>query len=225
MQKFSFDYYRHMVGSALEQGYVVSSFAKFDPANRRTVILRHDVDYTLNGVYQLAELEAGLGVSATYMFRVHAHEYNLFAPHVLELVRWLKASGHEIGLHYEATSVAQALGLDPIALLRKEIAALELLTEAPVRSGSEHRDISHVVHEARYLHDLCDPSEFFQFWAMSRQYSKDMKYLSDSNGIWREGDLTAHLGQHDRFQVLVHPDWWFEKHLLLKGPYFHGRGN
>jgi hypothetical protein len=52
-----------------------------------------------------------------------------------------------------------------------------------------------------------------------------MKYLSDSNGFWREGDLTQHLGAHERFQVLVHPDWWFEKDLLLKRPYFHGLAN
>jgi hypothetical protein len=225
MQKFSFDYYRQMLLAAQQQGYVVSSFERFDRANPRTVIMRHDVDYTLNGVYQLAQIEHSLGITATYMFRVHAHEYNLFAPHVCELVRFLRSSGHEVGLHYEATSVAMALGLDPIGLLKKEIAAIELLIDAPVRSASEHRDISHIVHEAQYLHDICDPNEFFEFWAMSQQYSKDMKYLSDSNGVWREGDLLAHLGKHQRIQVLIHPDWWFEKHLLLKGPYFHGRGN
>lgn len=225
MQRFSFEYYKWMLKSALQEGYVVSSFAAFDKRNRRTVIMRHDVDYTLNGVYQLAEIETELGISATYMFRVHAHEYNLFAPHVCELIRYLRTSGHEVGLHYEAPSVAMALQVDPISLLKKEIAVMEQLIEAPVRSGSEHRDISHVVHEARYLHDLCNPSDYFEFWAMSQEYSKEMKYLSDSNGIWREGDLSVHLGQHDRFQVLVHPDWWFEKHLLLKGPYFHGRGN
>lgn len=225
LKPFSFDYYRHMLESARDQSYIFSSFEKYTEENKRTVILRHDVDYTLNGVYQLAEIEEAFGATATYMFRVHAHEYNMFSPHVCALVSSLRDMGHEIGLHYEATTVGLALSKDPRDLLRKELSLLEQLVETKVRSGSEHRDISHVIHNAAYYHELHDPREFFEFWAMDPVYCSEMKYLSDSNGIWREGDLLAHLGKHDRFQILTHPDWWFETHLLLKGPYFHGRGN
>lgn len=225
MRAFSFNYYRYMLESAQDQSYVLSSFEKYSEKNIRTVIIRHDVDYTLNGIYQLAEIEASLGVTATYMFRVHAHEYNMLSPHVSSLLSELGEMGHEIGLHYESTTVGMALDKDPRELLAKELSFLELLTETKVRSGSEHRDISHVIHNAAYYHEIHDPREFFEFWAMDPAYCVEMKYLSDSNGIWREGDLLSHLGEHNRFQILVHPDWWFEKHLLLKGPYFHGRGN
>jgi hypothetical protein len=226
LQPFTFDYYRHVLQRVAELGYRVSSFERYQASAPRTVIMRHDVDYTLNGVLQLAEIERSLGVTATYLFRVHAHEYNLFSPHAFMLVRRLLESGHEIGLHTEAMNVGRAWGVDPGGLLAKEKILLELIIDRPVRTTSEHRDISHTVHGTRYLHEVLDPhSAGFVNFAMAPAFFRDMKYLSDSNGVWREGDLLAHIGKHPRFQVLIHPDWWFERDLLLKGPYFHGLGN
>jgi hypothetical protein len=225
LSQFSFAYYKHMLEVAKASGFAMSSFKDFRSLNRKSIILRHDVDYTINGVIELAEIEASVGATATYMFRVHAHEYNLFSPHVATLIASLREIGHEIGLHYEATSVGQALNMDARELLKKEIAVMEELVGFPIFSGAEHRDVSHAVHKVPYYHDLHDPREFFKYWAMDPKYCKEMKYLSDSNGFWREGDLLQHIEQHDRIQVLTHPDWWFDTHLLLKGPYFHGRGN
>lgn len=224
--RFSFNYYRRMLEGAAARGYRISSFARFDPLAPRTVIMRHDVDYTLNGVADLARIEADLGATASYLFRVHAHEYNLFAPHVYKLLIDLRRLGHEIGLHFEAMNFARALDLDPPTVLKQEKRLLEDLLGEPVRTCSEHRDVSHVVHETPYYHAQFNPYETgFDFFTMDARYAKEMKYLSDSNGVWREGDLLEHLGKWDRFQVLIHPDWWFERDLILKGPYFHGLGN
>jgi hypothetical protein len=215
-----------MLRQALDYGYALSSFERYSADRSKTVILRHDVDYTLNGVPQLVEVENRCGVTATYFFRVHAHEYNLFTPHVYKLIREIRACGHEIGLHFEAMTFARALDLDPRDIIRKEKSVIECIYGEPVISASEHRDVSHTVHGTRNFHDALDPLAFgFRHYALHPRYFNEMKYLSDSNGFWREGDLTVHLGRHPRFQILVHPDWWFEKDLLLKGPYFHGLGN
>jgi hypothetical protein len=226
MSNFTFSYLKRMLLAAINEGYVISSFEKYKEYNKNTIILRHDVDYTLNGVMQIALIEHDLGISSTFMFRVHAHEYNLFTPHVFRMVSDLRKLGHEIGLHLEAMTVGRALGLDPVALAAKEKALLEMMFGGEIASTSEHRDISHVVHETPYFHEICDPASLgFRHYGMGERYFRKMKYLSDSNGVWREGDLLEHLGKHDRFQVLIHPDWWFEEDLLLKGPYFHGLGN
>jgi hypothetical protein len=36
------------------------------------------------------------------------------------------------------------------------------------------------------------------------------KYLSDSNGRWREGCVCGHLEEYERLCVLTHGWWWFE---------------
>lgn len=223
---FTFAYFDHLLNQAQQRGFTVTSFEKYDPSRPKTVIMRHDVDYTLNGVGELAEIEARRGVSATFFFRVHAHEYNCFAPHVYQLISDIRGLGHEIGLHFEAMTISRALDMDPTALLTREKRVLESITGETVRSASEHRDISQVVHSTGYYHDVANPKDIgFENYALEDRFFKEMKYLSDSNGFWREGDPLQHYDRHSRFQVLVHPDWWFKKDLLLKGPYFHGLGN
>ena len=111
-------------------------------------------------------------------------------------------------------------------MLKKEKLFLENVLGEPVLSTSEHRDVSHSVHETPYYHEEYDPYEQgFKYFSMDPVYFKAMKYLSDSNGIWREGDLLMNLNKYSRFQILIHPEWWYEKDLLIKGPYFHGLGN
>lgn len=225
-QPFSYAYYREMLKCAQDKGYSITSFPAYDPAKPRTIIMRHDVDYTVNGVLELATIEHEMGVSASYLFRVHAHEYNIFTPHVYVLIQHLRGLGHDIGLHLEASAIGRALGQPAAEILRKEKALLELVFDASVVTASEHRDISHDIHHTQPFRLSHDVYAFgFRYYAMADAYIKQMKYLSDSNGFWREGDLIQHLEKHERFQVLIHPDWWFERDLLLKGAYVHGFGN
>src|SRR5262245_11780845 len=221
-----FRYFQLMLATSVGKGFTISSFEKFSEQNSKTIIMRHDVDYTLNGVPQLVEIENRAGVTATYFFRVHAHEYNLFTPHVYRLLKFIRSCGHEVGLHFEAMTFSRALNLDPTKVLAQEKWVLEAILGEQIKSASEHRDVSHTVHGTKYFHDLHNPLDFrIENYALEPRFFRQMKYLSDSNGFWREGDLLSHIDDHNRFQVLVHPDWWFESDLLLKGPYFHGLGN
>ena len=223
-QKFSFAYYKHLLSQMKDRGFQVSSFANYNPLNKKTVIMRHDVDYTLHGAIDFGRIEAELGVTSTYLFRVHADEYNIFSCTTFRVISELKKLGHEIGLHFESMNIGRALDLDPMNLLLRAKTIIEAVLEQPVQTCSEHRDFSNIVHETPKFESLFDPySAGFKFFAMDPKYTKDMKYLSESNANWREGDPLVHLDQHNRFQILVHPDWWFDSDFLLKGPYVHSR--
>lgn len=224
IQEFSYDYYRSMLKKSIEIGYKISSFEKYDEKVLKTIILRHDIDYTLDGLLEFAKIENELSCSSTYLFRVHADEYNLFSCISWDIIRRLRDLGHEIGLHFEAMNVGRALKIDPPKLLKMEKETIESILGYKVKTASEHREISGTVHATPVYRELYNPYEAgFDYYAMDEKYCKQMKYLSDSNANWREGDLLKHLGKHDRFQILVHPDWWFENDLLLKGPYYHPR--
>jgi hypothetical protein len=118
-QPFTYDFFREMLGSAVEQGYRVSSFERYDGSAKRTIILRHDVDYTLDGAVRFAEIERELGCTATFLFRVHA-EYNAFGPLAVTTMRRIRALGHEVGLHFEAMNMGRALRMDPKEVLRRD---------------------------------------------------------------------------------------------------------
>jgi hypothetical protein len=224
IQQFSYESYYTMLLTAIEKGYKISSFKNYDAKTLKTIILRHDVDYTCDGMLRFAEIEHKLGCTATYLFRVHADEYNLFSCSTWSMIDRIRSLGHEIGLHFEAMNVGRALRFSPPELLKREKDVIEAVIGSEIATCSEHREISGGIHNTPLYHEIYDPYEHgFEFYAMDPKYCDAMKYLSDSNANWREGDLSAHLDKHDRFQVLVHPDWWFESDLLLKGPYHHPR--
>lgn len=225
MQQFSFEHYKSLIIGSLNHGYRVTSFKDYDSLIKRTLILRHDIDYTLNGVLDMAQIEHSLGCTASYLFRVHADEYNLFSCVAFTLIQRLLSMGHEVGLHFEAMNVGRALGMNPIELLHHEKLVIEAIIGFPVITCSEHREISSIIHNTPVFRELNDPYEAgFKHYAMDSRYVRDMKYLSDSNANWREGDPSLHYGKHERMQILIHPDWWFKYDLLLKGPYVHPFG-
>ena len=224
MQPFSFAYYKHMLETTLQAGYRITSFENYDPTHSKTVILRHDIDYTLDGLIDFAKIEAALNISASYLFRIHSDEYNLFACVTWKAIEDIIKLGHNVGLHFEAMNVGRALDIDPFELLLREKQIIEKILGFEIYTCSEHREISGVVHNTPLFHDVYDPKKAgFQYYAMDEVYCKKMRYLSDSNANWRDGDLLTNLDKYNRFQVLVHPDWWFEHDLLLKGPYYHSR--
>ena len=225
MQEFSYSFFSNLIETSKLEGYKISSFEKYDSSNPKTIILRHDIDYTLNGVLDLSEIENSKVVTSTFLFRVHADEYNLFCCTSLVMLNELKKMGHEIGLHFEAMNVGRALELDPPTLLQKEKKIIETILGTNVLTCSEHRELSNQIHKTKRYDEIYDPYEHgFKFYAMDKKYSQQMKYLSDSNANWREGNPLQHFGKHSRMQILIHPDWWFKKDLLLKGPYVHPRG-
>lgn len=65
----------------------------------RYVILRHDVDKRPWYSVRMAEIEAGMGVKASYYFRIGKESNN---P---DCIRRIAALGHEIGYHYEDMSL------------------------------------------------------------------------------------------------------------------------
>jgi hypothetical protein len=45
------------------------------------------------------------------------------------------------------------------------------------------------------------------YHAYDQHFFKDMKYLSDSGGSWREGHWSEKLNLFEKLQVLTHPVW------------------
>jgi hypothetical protein len=183
---------------ALARGYRIVPFCDFEPPDHHPVLLlRHDLDGPLGGARAIAELEARLGVRATYFAQTASDFYNLLSTKSRALLRDLVALGHEVGLHYEASRYA---GADGDAALRSDLRLLEDLTGQPVRSASQHIPIDgdavaldrYVLHEA-YAPRFTDPP---------------MTYISDSLMAWRQATPHDLLDRGVSFQLLTHPETW-----------------
>src|SRR5947208_1994606 len=94
---FDLDHYRELLAAAKTGGY---RFALFDrePA-AGDLLLRHDVDLSLDAALTLAGLEAEAGATATYFLMTRSVFYNLASQEGERALARLRELGHRVGLH------------------------------------------------------------------------------------------------------------------------------
>ena len=215
--EFSFDHYGYIISQLKSNKHEFAFFTE-QPKTDRFIYLRHDVDRSLEKAAAMAAWERDLGVKATYFVRLHSRYYNCYSFPGLKALRAIMNSGHEIGLHTEFYDIAKVLGDDGAAVFAREKRILEEIIERPVRVFSPHRttgstNTDEIMSRLKALGNshqmLCTFDERFQ---------SDVKYISDSSGIWREGCPCAYLDKHLRLQILVHPIWWYREHIELEDP-------
>ncbi len=175
---FSLDHYRELLAAARAGGYRFSSFDR--PPAPGDLLLRHDVDLSLEAALTLAELEAELGVRATYFLMTRSEFYNLAAPSGEEALARLRSLGHRVGLHARYPHVDLDSRFDPVLAWHNPDP--EYMT-APIEG------VVNVMQPAFFHPD---------------------RYRSDSNQRWRHGCPHEELarGAFDWLQLLVHPEIW-----------------
>lgn len=190
--------YAALVRAFLDRGYAVRGFADAEP-DARHLILRHDIDMSLEAAVPIAEAEAALGVSSIYFVLVRSELYNPFAPDGAAALGRIGSLGHEIGLHFDA-ALYTGSGLEEAAA--RECAVLEAFMKRPVRTISFHRPHAELLGREGLLAG--------RRHAYEPRFFRDMGYCSDSRGAWRHGHPLAHeaVSASQALQLLTHPIWW-----------------
>ena len=175
---FSLDHYRELLDAARAGGY---RFGSFDSEPQEgELLLRHDVDLSLDAALQLAELEAEAGAQATYFLMTESVFYNLASHEGVQALARLRELGHRVGLHAVWPNAVVDERFDPVV--------------------AWHNPDPEYMHEpvGSVVNVMQEP------W-----FSPDT-YRSDSNQHWRSGcpheDLRA--GRFPWLQLLTHPEIW-----------------
>ena len=94
---FSLGHYRELLDAAKAGGY---RFAGFDAAPAPgALILRHDVDLSLEAAVRLAEVEAEAGAWSTWFLMTRSVLYNLDSREGDAAIARLRELGHRVALH------------------------------------------------------------------------------------------------------------------------------
>src|SRR5262245_39873765 len=100
-QDFSPAGYAALLTEFAARGYTATGFAEVSSAARH-LIIRHDVDFSLDAAAAMAELEHARGIRATYFVLLRTEFYNPLSDAGLASLQRIASLGHAIGLHFDA---------------------------------------------------------------------------------------------------------------------------
>jgi hypothetical protein len=175
---FDLEHYGELLDAIATGGYRYAGFtAEPEPG---TVLLRHDVDLSLDAALRLARLERERDAAATYFLMTESVFYNLDSAHGRETLTELRELGHSVGLHAVYPRASRDDRFDAVV--------------------AWHNPDPEYVHEpVSGMVNVMQPPWFTKG-----------RYRSDSNQHWREGCPHEELarGDFEWLQLLVHPEIW-----------------
>ncbi len=204
---FTLENYRRLLRLAVSKGFVFSdyntdsSMKATDKA--RTIVWRHDVEFSVQRAFKMAKVEAETGIKTHYFFQLHCEFYNIFEKNIYVLAKEIQALGHYVGLHFDAHfwGVKDKGHLQECLSIDKHI--LELLLDTKISSFSFHNTTPELLaHNDLYYADMLN--------VYGREIREKYRYCSDSTGFWRFERLEDVL-QDDSIkylQVLTHDGMW-----------------
>ena len=181
-----------------------------DPT-KYVVFLRHDVDLHIQGVEQMALVEAARGIPATYYVPLTLH-FNPLYPVNQRILRQIRNLGHEIGLHYNMATYP----VDPVlarAHLDWEVGVLSKVIGHRIRSICMHQPHQGEPDPFRGLDDYVHPHD--------PRYESSLLYISDSCRAWRDESLATCFGPNRPRRLLLntHPELWLDGSLVDRMQY------
>jgi hypothetical protein len=175
---FSLTHYRELLQAARTGGYRWAGFDK--PPAAGDLILRHDVDLSLDAALAVAEVEAEEGAWSTWFLMTRSVFYNLASSEGEHAIARLRELGHRVAHHAVYPHVDLDDRFEPVVAWHNP--GPEFMQAA--LGGAVN------VMEPTFF----DPDH----------------YRSDSNQQWRHGcpHIPLARGEFEWLQLLTHPEIW-----------------
>lgn len=208
---FSYEDYRKIITIIKESGRA----ANFHEAKDREdfIIMRHDVEFSVDRAYRLAELEKSMDFFSTYFFQWTNNSYNILSKKNTDMIKTMREQGHSIGLHFALNGLTDLEEIKEKILL--EIQVLSSMLGFEIDTFSVHRPSNEILKADIKLEGIINAYEDHYFtYAEKVEEGKPLavKYLSDAQHRWNYGkpDQETLLG-NQKVQVLTHPYSWTEE--------------
>jgi len=193
------------------------------PIEDKTLIIRHDVDMSLNHALKFATAESIMGIHSTY-FLLHTAKYFDYSRTLLKKCERLLDMGHDIGIHID-----MEVNKSPMFFLSKPLRFLRkhgIPVNGASLHGSRKRKRETGIDTMRMWNDNFLEPLGLEYEAY---HLKGNAYLSDCGSKWlgfvsEEGDTFANMQEypnlelrvsqifremnHGLMQILIHPYWW-----------------
>ena len=188
---FTVQHYQDTINRFLDSGYHIGPVSDYfqNKIYNKHILLRHDVDFSLDYALDMALLEKDLGVRATYYILVRSSIYSSISDEGTKTIREIKRAGHEIGLHIDSRNYGGAIEFEILARIAQQ----------------------EIVQWSKHLYTITpDPKPVPEIGNVDIPLRQGgYQYIADSAMSWRNGCMCLH--RENKIQLLVHPAWWMAK--------------
>ena len=205
---FSFDDYREIIRIIKATGRQCSYAEAL--GRDSFIIMRHDVEYSVDRAWQLAKVEQSMDFTSTFFFQWTNNSYNILSRKNMDIIKDMHERGQHIGLHFALNGMTDMEQIKK--RIRMEIDILSEMFGFEITEFSVHRPSKDVLRENIKLDGILNAyqNDFFTFADKITDDTKlGVKYMSDANHIWRYGyPNEENITGYDKVQILVHPFAW-----------------
>ena len=208
---FSFDDYREIIRAIKATG----RYATYEEALDKDsfVIMRHDVEYSVERAHALAKVEESMDFRSTFFFQWTNNSYNILSRKNRDILSDMHERGQHIGLHFALNGMTDMRVIKE--RIKQEIDMLSNMLGFEINSFSIHRPSPDVLAENIKISGIINAyqDDFFTFDPKATPESDlDVKYMSDANHVWRYGYPDEEtINKYDKVQILTHPFAWTKK--------------
>ena len=203
--QFTYRDYIQMIDVLKSKEYTFANYHNSDNYDK-AVILRHDVDTSIDKALKIAEIEYNEGVKSTFFILLATKFYNIAEKDTLKMIKEISNLGHEIGLHFDEANYCSD---NTEELIFREVDVMSKLIERNVNVVSMHRPSKKTLAADYKLQGKIINS-------YGKKFFNEYKYVSDSRHRWRE-NVTEVIknGSYLKLHILTHPFWYNQEEISL----------
>jgi len=204
---FTLKHYEEICNIIAKSQYKICFFNDCSSDYRNILILRHDVDQSLDQSIKIAKIENKYNIKSTFFIWLRSPFYNIFEKKYSDIIYEIASLGHQIGLHFDESSYIINSEVDFNKFIEKEINLIQTYFNINIFAVSMHRPSKWILDNNIQLDNYIN--------TYSKIYFKDFKYISDSKRQWKEGCICnkININKYNKLHILIHPFWWVEKDI------------
>ncbi|MRS03309.1 hypothetical protein EG832_08820 [bacterium] len=200
---FTLENYRKIIQVAKNNHFQFSFFHDRYNDSAKSVLWRHDVEFSPFAALEMATIETEEGAKSTYFFQLHSECYNVIEKAVADIVFKIKLLGHDIGLHFDTHFFNVDNVIDLERYLALDVHYFNAIFNTEIKSFSFHNTNAFILN--------CEKTHYAGLINVySKYFKRRFKYCADSTGYWRYERLIDVLNNPDikKLHVLTHDAMW-----------------
>ena len=176
---FTLKHYEEICNTIAKSQYEVCFFNNYLSDYKNILILRHDIDQSLEQSLKIAAIENKYNIKSTFFLWLRSPFYNIFEKNYTDIIYNIIKLGHQIGLHFDESVYKIENEIDLNEYVDEEVNIIKSFFHLDIYAVSMHRPSKWLLNNDIKLDKYIN--------TYGKRFFKEFKYFSDSRRQWKEG--------------------------------------